>query len=77
MAWSALGWGKAKRDLSFATICNDGDSEGGLMLVRLPTATEAVSIRKWCGVAKKREMSEQERQRLREFSREHGFARAA
>ena len=77
LGWSALGWGKAKRDLSFAALCNDGDGEGGFILTRLPAGAEALSIRKWAGIAKKRDVSDAERERLRQFSREHGFARAA
>jgi hypothetical protein len=76
MGWTARGW-KAAKDALPGVVCNDGDDEGALFLDRLPTAAEATAIRKWCGIAKKREVSDAERERLRQFSREHGFARAA
>lgn len=53
MGWSANGWNRAKRALSFAQICNDGDDEGGL-------------IRHWLGIAKKAEFSGEELARKRE-----------
>jgi hypothetical protein len=36
MGWSANGWNRAKRALSFAELTNDGDDEGALILDRLP-----------------------------------------
>jgi hypothetical protein len=72
MGWTARGW-KAAKDVLPGIVCNDGDDEGGFILNRLPTETEAVSIRKWAGVAKKREVSEQTLALLRS----QGFARAA
>jgi len=60
MGWSANGWNRAKRALSFAQICNDGDDEGGFVLDRLPTAAEGGLIRHWLGIAKKAEFSGEE-----------------
>lgn len=74
--WTTRGW-KAAKDVLPGVVCNDGDDEGAMFLDRLPTEAEATAIRKWCGIAKRRALSEQERQRLRDLSREHGFARAA
>jgi hypothetical protein len=62
--WTARGW-KAAKDVLPGVVCNDGDDEGAVFLDRLPTAAEAVSIRKWCGIAKKRMLSDAERERLR------------
>jgi hypothetical protein len=73
MGWTAKGWNLAKQALSFAALTNDGDDEGALTLDRLPTRTEGEAIRKWVGIAKKREVSELERARLRV----QGFAAAA
>jgi hypothetical protein len=67
--WSAKGWNAAKRALSFAKLCNDGDDEGAFILDRLPTAAEAEVIRHWCRIAKKRAVSEEMLARLRA----HGF----
>jgi hypothetical protein len=58
LGWTPRGWTAAKSALDFATICNDGDAEGGFILGRLPAAAEAVAIRKWLGVAKRVEYSE-------------------
>ena len=57
-------WGAAKRGLAFAAIANDGDDEGVLFLDRLPTPDEAEAIRHYVGVAKKRVLSDEERERL-------------
>jgi hypothetical protein len=67
MGW-ARGCNSAKRDLAFAKLWNDGESEGSFMFDRLPTRTEATAIRRWLGVSKKRTISEVELARLRSLT---------
>jgi hypothetical protein len=55
----------AKEKLTFATCTQDGDSEGGFIMDRLPTTEEAELIRYYCQIPKKRLMSEEELERLR------------
>jgi hypothetical protein len=57
-------WHAAKRRFDFAKVLQDGGDEGIVVLSRLPTPTEAESIRHYCGIAKKREVSEEQRARL-------------
>jgi hypothetical protein len=57
LGWSTNGWNRAKQALSFAALTNDGNDEGGFMLDRLPTKAEGEAIRKWCGIAKRAELS--------------------
>jgi hypothetical protein len=45
-------------------VTQDGDDEGFLKLVRLPTDAEAEIIRDKLGIRKKREVSEFEKERL-------------
>jgi hypothetical protein len=54
-------WTAAKRALGFASICNDGDEEGALILDRLPTPAEAQVIRRYVGIRKRRTLSEEAR----------------
>jgi hypothetical protein len=61
---TAAWWTAAKRKLKYPQLCMDGDDEGVFILNRLPTSTEAELIRHYCGIAKKREISEEERARL-------------
>lgn len=70
---TARQWTAAKKALAFAKLTQDGDDEGGLILDRLPTAGEATAIRRYCGIAKKREVGEVELARLRAFALEKGF----
>ena len=70
MTESARAWTFAQRALSFAKVIADGDAEGGLFLDRLPTKVEAALIRRYCGIPKRREVSEAELDRLRSV----GFA---
>ncbi len=65
MDWTARGW-KAARDALPGVVCNDGDDEGAIFLDRLPTATEALAIRKWLGIAKRRVLTDAELDRLRQ-----------
>jgi hypothetical protein len=55
---SGMAWTYAKRALKFATICNDGDEEGGFIMHRLPTKAEAETIRRYLGIPKRREVGE-------------------
>jgi hypothetical protein len=66
MNWTTRGWSRAKETLSFAKLCNDGDVEGAFILDRLPTRAEAAALRKWCGVAKRKEFSLEHLAELRE-----------
>jgi hypothetical protein len=54
-------------ELSFAKVTQDGDEEGMLLLDRLPTAEEAEAIRDYLGIAKRPDLSEEERERRRSF----------
>ena len=58
---------------AFTTLINDGDDEGALFMGRLPSPNEAETIRRYCGVAKKRELGEEELLRLRARMAETGF----
>ena len=69
MGWSTNGWNSAKRALSFAELTNDGDDEGAFILDRLPTRAEAAAARKWIGAARKRQISEEERECLAQHMR--------
>jgi hypothetical protein len=70
MTSSPKAWTFAKRALAFAKVINDGDEEGAFVMSRLPTADEAALIRRYCGISKRREISEAEVERLRSV----GFA---
>jgi hypothetical protein len=70
MTSSPKAWTFAKRALAFAKVINDGDEEGAFVMHRLPTADEAALIRRYCGISKRREVSEAELDRLRSV----GFA---
>jgi hypothetical protein len=59
-------WSYAKKALTpFTDLTNDGDDEGTLFLDHLPTPAEAELLRQYVGIAKKREMSEAELERLK------------
>ena len=62
---STLAWTWAKKALSFCQVTSDGDTEGFLFMDRLPTAAESEIIRDKLGIRKKREISDDERERLR------------
>jgi hypothetical protein len=66
---SSRAWTFAKQAMAFAEVTQDGDEEGVLFLDRLPSAGEAEIIRLKLGIAKKREMSEAELERLRSMGR--------
>lgn len=42
---SARGWESAKQRLGFGLITQDGDSDGSIILDRLPSKAEALEIR--------------------------------
>ena len=71
--WTRRGWTYAKRVLSFARLIQDGDLEGVFFLDRFPSPDEAERIRHYCGIPKKRELSEEERARLRRQIAENRF----
>jgi hypothetical protein len=54
---SARRWSNIKGRLAFCLVTQDGDDEGCLMLDRLPTATEATTIREAIGIRKRRHMT--------------------
>jgi hypothetical protein len=54
---SSRPWKNAKARLTFCKVTQDGDWEGCLHLDRLPTADEAVVIRKVLGIRKRRHMT--------------------
>jgi hypothetical protein len=62
--WTKQGWTYAKQALGFAGLTNDGGLEGAFFIDRLPTPAEADAIRRYVGIAKKREVSDEERARL-------------
>jgi hypothetical protein len=72
---AARGWTAAKAAMSFATVTQDGDIDGCLLLERLPTESEGATIREKLGIPKKRTMSEQELTRLRAHAVDHAFGR--
>ena len=69
---SAKGWESAKRRLSFAKLTQDGDEEGALILHRLPTEIEAVQIRQILGIPKRKELSDDHREKLIQEGLERG-----
>jgi hypothetical protein len=58
-------WTFAQRALSFATLMQDGDTEGSMFLDRLPTKDEADVIRKAVGIRKRRSLSPEHIEKLR------------
>jgi hypothetical protein len=69
VAGSARWWTNAKAAFRpFAELANDGDDEGVHFVFRLPTPAEAEIIRHYVGVAKKREVSDEELGRLRQWA---------
>jgi hypothetical protein len=60
---------RAKRNLVFCRLMQDGTGEGIFLLDRLPTKEEAEDIRDILVIPKKREVSDEERARLAEMGR--------
>jgi hypothetical protein len=63
---SKQAWAHAKKALAFARLCNDGDDEGGFVLDRHPTKTEAKTIRHYCRIHKRHELSARHVESLKE-----------
>jgi hypothetical protein len=61
-------WEITKRNLSFAAVTQDGDTEGGLKMSELPTAAQAAAIRKALKLRKVSPLTERQRTTLRRFS---------
>ncbi|HEY3325060.1 MAG TPA: hypothetical protein VGP72_31695 [Planctomycetota bacterium] len=65
---TARRWGVIKRVLAFCRVTQDGDADGCLWLDRLPTPTEARTLRKVLRIPKRRTVSPETAERLRAFS---------
>jgi hypothetical protein len=50
--------------VAFAVVTQDGDDEGMLFLDRRPTEGEATILRRYLGIRKRRDLSDEERARL-------------
>jgi hypothetical protein len=61
-------WEITKRNLSFAAVTQDGDTEGMLKMSELPTASQAAAVRKALGLRKVSPLTEGQRTALRNFS---------
>jgi hypothetical protein len=61
-------WTWTKKRLSFCQMTQDGDAEGCLRLLDLPTPEQAKSIRSALGLPKRREVSAGVQERLKAFS---------
>lgn len=76
VAGSTRWWTNAKSAFRpFTDIVGDGEDEGVHVMFRLPTASEAETLRHYVGLAKKRELSDEERARL--ASQGHRFEKHA
>lgn len=60
-------WNKAKKDLSFMSIWQDGDTEGVLRADFPPSPKQSTLIRKYVGLGKKRIMSKEHRERMKKY----------
>jgi len=68
---SGRAWTFAKRQLaSFATVHQDGDDEGVLVLSRMPSESEAETLRHYIGLRQTREMHRKSSEREEIFERE-------
>lgn len=64
---SSRAWGSAKKQLAgFATVHQDGDDEGALLLSRMPDEREAETLRHYIGLRQTREVSPDSIQKARE-----------
>jgi len=61
------GWAECKKAMPFAEVTANGDAEGMLFLDHMPDQAEAKIIRDKLYIAKKREISDDERARLAAF----------
>jgi hypothetical protein len=74
---TGMGWTYAKRALAFAQLANDGDDEGAVFLDRMPSKSEAETIRRYCGIRKRAELSEESFAQRRERGRRLAETRMA
>lgn len=63
---SSLLWRRVKESLKNMDLWQDGDDEGALRLLRYPTKEEAQKIRKLCGFTASRQLTEEEKEKLKE-----------
>jgi hypothetical protein len=61
-------WTWTKRKLAFCAVIQDGDDEGCLRQLMLPTDAQATVIREELGIRKRQEISDATRERLRAFA---------
>jgi hypothetical protein len=74
---ASLSWGTARRKLeAFCRLAQDGDDGGTLFLERLPTPEEAETIRGVMGIFRRRHLSAERLEALREHGRQTRFRRA-
>ena len=66
-------WGAVKKQMPFDDITNDGDTEGAFFLGRLPTPEEAEIVRRYVGLKKRREDSEETIAAVKERTGKHRF----
>lgn len=67
---SALHWTHANRQLAgFATVHQDGDDEGVLVLFRMPDESEAATLRHYIGLQQTREVPPERAQKYGSTSR--------
>ena len=57
-------WNIVKKEMAFCLLSQDGDSDGVMLLNRLPTEPEAEIIRQRLGIRKRKIISDEERERL-------------
>jgi hypothetical protein len=74
---TGTGWTYAKRSMSFAKLTNDGDDEGAFLLGRMPSKSEAETIRRYCGIRKRMELSADSLSQLRERAKRMAEVRRA
>jgi hypothetical protein len=72
---SPRAWTAAKERLAFCTVTQDGDDEGVLRLDGLPTPEQATAIRKTLGIRKRKAVSEETVERLRQTGFQHTLNR--
>jgi hypothetical protein len=58
-------WLNTKREMAFVKVTQDGDTDGCMLMDRLPTKAEAEVIRTRLAIPKRREVGELELERLR------------
>jgi hypothetical protein len=68
-------WTFIRKVLRFADLTQDGDCEGVFLLHRLPDKREGTALRKVLGLPKRREISDEERQRLRALALKYPIRR--